>query len=169
MTSSGSGARHTLDALFVAHFDDVYRFCRSRCGSSPLAEDAAAETFADAARVLARDSDAVIDVGWLFTVARRRLIDGWRREERERRRAERLEAEFSVERQRPDMAAGIAEMQQALGRLPDRQRAAVVLRYVDGCGVDEISRVLDTTYEAAASLLARARRNLLEAYEEVTS
>lgn len=161
--------RRALDQLFVESFDAVYRFCRSRCGSVSLAEDAAAETFADAARVMARDPNVVIDAAWLFTVARRRVIDGWRREERERRRAERVATQITNEPDNDAAGPDTALMQQALGRLPERQRAAVILRYVDGCGVDEISRILEISYEAAASLLARSRRALLAAYEEVQS
>jgi DNA-directed RNA polymerase specialized sigma24 family protein len=44
-----------------------------------------------------------------------------------------------------------------LGKLPPRQRSALVLRYFDGCDVPTTATLLDTTVHAAESLLARAR------------
>jgi predicted RNA polymerase sigma factor len=51
--------------------------------------------------------------------------------------------------------AGFA-VQEALGRLPDRQRQAVVLRRYQGLSYREIADALDTTEAAVESLLQRA-------------
>jgi RNA polymerase sigma-70 factor (ECF subfamily) len=45
----------------------------------------------------------------------------------------------------------------ALGRLPDRQRAVIVLRDVDGHPADEVCRILEITAENQRVLLHRAR------------
>ena len=45
---------------------------------------------------------------------------------------------------------------QLLGSLPQRQRAAVVLRYFDDLDLDEIARVLDCSPGTARSLVSRA-------------
>lgn len=58
----------------------------------------------------------------------------------------------------------------ALARLPERQRAALVLAQFDGLSGIEIAEALDSTPEAVESLLARARRalrqDLAAAYED---
>ena len=53
-----------------------------------------------------------------------------------------------------------AEVRRALGRLPERQRAALMLAQFDGLSGAAIAEALDSTPEAVESLLARARRQL---------
>ncbi len=53
-----------------------------------------------------------------------------------------------------------AAIDAALARLPERQRAAVLLAHVDGLSGVEIAEALETSAEAIESLLARARRSL---------
>jgi RNA polymerase sigma-70 factor (ECF subfamily) len=51
-------------------------------------------------------------------------------------------------------------LRSALGRLPDRQRRAIVLRHFEGLTNPEIAQELETGVEAVESLLARGRRAL---------
>ena len=48
----------------------------------------------------------------------------------------------------------------AIGALPDRQRAAIVLTYYEGLGNTEVASVLETTISSVESLLIRAKRTL---------
>lgn len=50
----------------------------------------------------------------------------------------------------------------ALGRLPERQRVAVVLRHIEGLANPEIAAVLEVGVEAVESLIARGKRALKE-------
>ena len=58
-------------------------------------------------------------------------------------------------------------MLSALERLPDRQRAALVLRYLDEFSVTEVADAMDLTYTAVESLLARGRRSFATAYRQL--
>jgi len=49
---------------------------------------------------------------------------------------------------------------QAILRLPERQRQALVLRHFEGLSNPEIGEQLDCSVEAVESLLARGRRQL---------
>jgi len=156
--------------LFHAGFDGVSRFARARCGDRSVAEDVAADTFHAAAKLLAGDADETIGRGWLLTVARRRIIDHWRRTERDRRRVARvLEwGEASTEHGRgpaDDSDEMTDRVLRALRSLPQRQRLAVALRYLDDYSVNEISEQLGLDYRAAESLVARGRRNFKKAWE----
>ncbi len=51
-------------------------------------------------------------------------------------------------------------LQAALGRLPERQRQAVVLRHIEGLSNPEIAAVMDIGVEAVESLTARGKRAL---------
>lgn len=57
-------------------------------------------------------------------------------------------------------AARDAALQEALGKLPERQRQAVVLRHIEGCTNPEIAAVMDISVEAVESLTARGKRAL---------
>ncbi len=51
-------------------------------------------------------------------------------------------------------------LQQALARLPDRQRQAIVLRHMDDLGNPQIAEIMGLSVEAVESLLARGKRAL---------
>ena len=115
---SGEAAPRTAD-LFDETYENVYRFCRARSGSHEVAQDVAAEVFAEAARRFADGNGEGISIAWLVTVARRRLIDLWRSNERSRRRLEQMLAMAQpdpvVEREAD------AAVQAALRSLPGRE------------------------------------------------
>lgn len=161
-------AHAQLAALFDAHFDTVFGFCAVRSGSRQLAEEIASDVFADAARVVVATPDADIGPGWLIAVAKRRMIDHWRRAERHQRRIDRLLRERAPEAPTPpdDLVVDDERLATALMSLPERQRMVLVLRYLDDHSVSEVATQAGVSYQAAESLLARARRSLIAAYEE---
>jgi len=65
---------------------------------------------------------------------------------------------------RPDQSLEDAQLtarvSTAIGKLPERQRAALVLNHYEGLGNPEIGDVLEISVDAVESLLARARRAL---------
>ena len=158
-----------LDALFDDWFDRVYRFCLARTGSVVRAEEAASETFADAARLFADGRGDEVSEPWLFSVARRRVIDQWRSAERHRRRLEQIVANTPLVPVGPAEPVELSDdehVRQALDALPERQRAAIVLRYVEEFSVTEVAEALEVGYQAAESLLARGRRGFVDAYQQ---
>jgi RNA polymerase sigma-70 factor (ECF subfamily) len=55
----------------------------------------------------------------------------------------------------------------AIGELPERQRAAIVLSYTEGMSNAEVAEVLDTTVSAVETLLVRGKQNLRRALADV--
>lgn len=164
-TAFPDAARRSAAELFDAHFDVVYRYCLSRTADPSVAEDVAAQTFYEAARRLTSDPTEPLDRQWLFVVAKRRIIDGWRRRERERELAQRVRALRPAD-SAPRVGVDGDRVVRALASLPERQRRAVVLRYLDELSVAEIADALALSYQAAESLLARGRRGFVRAWEE---
>ena len=163
--------RAQLVALFDSEFDAVFQFVLARCGDRSVADDVAADTFLAAANALSSGSEETIGRPWLFVVARRRLIDHWRKSERERNRLIRLlELDpYRNESGRTDdhRSDGSADaVIDALRSLPERQRAAIALRYLDDYSVTEIAEAMEIEYRAAESLLARGRRSFINAWEQ---
>ena len=155
-----------LTALYNDQVVQVYGFVFRRCGGDVgLAEDITQETFVAAARHFRQEID-VPSPSWLYQVARSRLIDHWRAEARKERKM-RLVSGGQSNEPSSDPAEGIVSggrVMAALGELPTNQRAALVLRYLDGYSTKDVARMLKRSVKATESLLARARQNLESTY-----
>ena len=162
--AAASSNRQALASLFDENYTRVYRYCLARSGSSELADEISGEVFAEAARHFAKELPETISIGWLLTVARRRLIDEWRSDSRRRERLDRLARDLSISSQISEKDDGAVF--EALRSLSVRQRAALTLRYLDDYSVSEVASALDCSYRAAESLIARARRSFAHAWED---
>lgn len=135
------------------------------CGSVEIAADAADEA---CMRAMVRwDRVSVMDrpEGWVYRVAINHVKRRLRRARMER---------VLLARHGPaeSLPAPAAEIWDVVGRLPLRQRTAVVLRYVVDMPQAEIADVMGVTRGTVASTLADARRhlgrNLLDESEETS-
>jgi RNA polymerase sigma-70 factor (ECF subfamily) len=147
------------DATVVA----VHRYLFRACGGDRLlAEDLAQDVYT-AALLRARDGDAtVLALPWLLGVARNKLVDHFRRVDREHRKLALVEFDVpgsTGDRDGPVMARLVS--------LPPLQRAAIALRYVDDLPVDDVARELNKSRKATESLLSRAREALRREPPEV--
>jgi RNA polymerase sigma-70 factor (ECF subfamily) len=145
----------------------VYGYLLHRCGgSAEIAEDITQETFLSAVAELRKGRQVERPVAWIVGIARHKLIDYYRRRER----AERL---FATDEAEPvDLTAEGGEAVRertiaALAQVPSAQRAALVLRHLDGFTVPEVARALGRSVEAVESLLVRGRVSFKRAYLEV--
>jgi len=147
---------------------EVYGYLLARSGDPATAEDLTSATFEAAVSAVRRATVTDLSTGWLIVVARRRLIDHWRREERDARRLEVFACrEIDAAADEPDDAIEPSIGMLALARLGPHHRAALTLRYVDGLSVAEVARELARGHDATEALLQRARRAFRLAYEEV--
>ena len=147
---------------------EVYGYLLARCGDADLAEDLTSETFTAAVSALNQGHVPEITVGWVIVVARRRLVDHWRRREREHRLFIVCDPPGVDDVADPWTEAPDVELAlRALERVGPHHRAALTLRYLDGLSVTEVACILDRGLHATEALLQRARRALRRAYEEV--
>ncbi|UDY36951.1 sigma-70 family RNA polymerase sigma factor [Dermatobacter hominis] len=161
MTSPADAGRELLE-LYDSALPSVYGYLVRRCGSVPVAEDLTSETFLAAVDAVQRDAVPELSTAWLVGVARHKLVDHWRRQEREERKLALVDAEPVEERWEVDLDRLIAL--DVLAGLGPHHRAALTLRYLDGLPVREVAAHLDRTVGATEVLLVRARRAFREAY-----
>lgn len=147
----------------------VYGYLLARCGGDPaLAEELAQVAFSEGLQHRGRFEGRADPTTWICAIARHKLADHYRKLDREERRHQRLVVrEIALDRgtdfHRPEQRQQILD---ALKRVHALQRAALVLRYMDGLSVRDVARELSRSESATESLLSRAREAFREAYEE---
>lgn len=148
--------------LYEVQFDRVYGFVRFRTGDEATAEDIAAEVFSRAWSELRDPDDLNAAAAWLFTTARRLVIDHYRRA--------RLRDLGSVDESAypsspsPETAAVSSErlaiVSRCLTDLSDRERDVIGLRFVVRLRNREIGSMVRTSEGNVAKILHRALRKL---------
>ena len=148
-----------VGGLFERHGRMVYGVCRAMLRDVHEAEDASQQAFLSAYRALlggarVRDSGA-----WLATIARNecrgRIAAGMRTPLPV---AEEDLAGIAACGDETEQRLHAESLRAALGELPERQRDAVVLRYLYGLRYNEVATALGISRPATEALLFRARR-----------
>lgn len=158
-------SRHFLD-LYDRAFHDVYSYVASRMTDRGTAEDVTQEVFITGARHVARGGD--VDIAWLKTVARNKIIDHWRARAREDRKLALAYAAESSPVVDGDEPGDAERVTQVLADLNPTYRAALVLRHLDGLSVSDVAEVLERSVEATEQVLSRARAAFRGAYAQTS-
>src|SRR6188472_493194 len=150
--------------VYERHHQDLYRYCRSILHHEQDAQDALQSTMTRAFAALQEEPRNFELRPWLFRIAHNEAITLLRR----RRPADGLDElatrDAPVEEQ-VSLRADLQRLQQDLAALPERQRAALVLRELNGLSHAEIAQVLDCTPRAVKQSIYEARTGLLHARE----
>lgn len=159
-------------AFYEEALPRVYAYFFHRCGGVvSVAENLTQETFMAAVSEMKKGTNVSAPVPWVLGIARHKLLDFYRRQKREQREAtmswEGLSADDDLLAAREDDTRESALA--ALGAVPAPQRAALVLRYLDGMSVPEVARALGKSVRATESLLARGRESFKRSYLEAGS
>ena len=153
-------------AIYRTALPRVYGYLLPRCGSVSVAEDLTAETFLAAVTASQAGKLSEVNVDWLIGVARHKLIDHWRKLEREQRSLAATEQTTQEVDDPWDDWFDTEAAHAALGQLPVMQRAALTLRYLDGLPVADVAEHVGRSLHATETLLARSRKALRRQYEE---
>jgi RNA polymerase sigma factor (sigma-70 family) len=169
-------ARSREEAAFTElvqrHLRLVYAAaCRETGGDAAAAEDITQLVFIELARKAGRLSASVPLAGWLYTSVR--LVSANRRRAQQRRAIREQKAHIMNELQLgpcPAAEAGWESLRpvidDALHALPDRDRDAVVLRFLEGQSLQAIGNALGLTENAARMRVDRALDKLRDVLEK---
>jgi RNA polymerase sigma factor (sigma-70 family) len=150
--------------LYERYYDRIFGYCLYQLGSREEAEDAAQTTFLWAFRALRRGVVPRAEDSWLFTIAK----NSCRARHRSRGRSRQREVVSDPHILADISAAPAAQhdeligLDDALARMPELQRQALLLREWKGLSYKEIAAELQLTDAAVETLIFRARRSLAE-------
>lgn len=149
-----------FQTFLQGHRDAVYRFLLFSVGAD-AADDCLQETFTAALRAYTRLTDGSNLRAWILTIAHRKAIDAHR--SRGRRPVPLPEL---PDRAAPPMSVPDPGLWEAVQRLPPKQRAAIVLRFVSDLPFRQVGRILDCSEAAARQNvhegLARLRKEYVD-------
>ncbi|HLF72656.1 MAG TPA: RNA polymerase sigma factor [Dehalococcoidia bacterium] len=143
------------EAVFDANYDGIQRFAYVRTGDWSLAEEIAAETFAEAARSIHQfEYRGIPFAGWLYRIARNVVVDALKR--RRRRPSVSLEVvEESAAAEGQDFE-NRADLGRAMRLLSPDQQTVLVLRFMNDCSLAETADATGKSVDAVKQLQRRA-------------
>jgi RNA polymerase sigma-70 factor (ECF subfamily) len=165
MARLAAGDREALAPLMERHYQRLYRIALSYLRHPDDALDAVQETFVKAFQNANRWDGSVEAGPWLSRVAINESIDRWRRNRRRQATFTPLaegdhEPSLADGGPDPDRRVLGRELRErlavALGKLPERQRAVVVLRHYQEMSLEEIAETLEMRLGTVKSSLHRA-------------
>ena len=145
--------------LIDRHGRDVHRLLIGLVGRQD-ADDCYQETWLSALRAYPRLTDASNLRSWVLTIAHRKALDHLRA----RRRVPALIGELPEASGEPAPASDDA-LWRRVRELPDKQRTALVLRYVLDASYTDISAVMQTSQEAARRSVHEGLKRLRMEYQ----
>ncbi len=154
-----AGDERAFELVFDRYHRGLLAFCRHMLASTEEAEDALQHTFMAAYRALRTGDDAIHLKAWLYTIARNRCLSVLRAR-REQVALDEGHAASDGLAADVDRRADLRGLLADLDRLPDEQRAALVLFELGDHSHDEIAEVLGVRREKVKALVFQARESL---------
>jgi len=160
-----AGDREAFEEIYERHASGLVSFCRHLLGTLEEAEDAVQHTFLAAHKAMLGDKRELHLKAWLYAIARNRCISMLRGRRERPGLDDELEAGPSTAglaaevEQREDLRALLGD----LAKLPDDQRAALLLAELGAHSHDEIAEVLDVRRDKVKALVFQAREGLIAA------
>ena len=158
----GGGTRQAFEAIYDRHHRALLAFCRHMLGSHEEAEDALQRVFVSAHRHLCDGSAHVNLKPWLYTIARNRCLSMLRA----RRETIALDDVHEPScnglalADEVELGEDLKEMLGDIARLPDDQRAALVLAELGDLSQQDIAAALDVRPDKVKALIFQAREAL---------
>ena len=163
-----AGSDEAFGVIHDRYRQRLFAYVRQMLCAGPRqdAEDVLQDVFVRAYGALRADDRHVHLRAWLYRVAHNRCIDHLRRP------VPPAADVFEVSRkplhdpvEEAQRREDLAQLVHDVGRLPDHQRSALLMREIDGMSYVDLAGALDVTVPAVKSLLVRARIGLVEAAE----
>ena len=154
----GSPGERSFEQLYRRHAREVYQYALAVLANPADAEDVTQTTFLNAYRAYQKGERPQKPHNWLIAIAHNVCRMRWRQAGSRPREVALEEAPepVSPDHERPDLDEVLA----ALAKLSFNQRAAIVMRELEGRSYSEIADLIGVSQGAVEALLFRARQRL---------
>jgi RNA polymerase sigma-70 factor, ECF subfamily len=163
LLAQGSRVDRSFERLYRRHVADVYHYALAVLRNPLDAEDVAQTTFLNAYRAYQRGERPQSPQNWLIAIAHNVCRQRFRQSAR--RPYEVAFDDDVADSIVDDDAPSAQDIRHALGHLAFNQRAALVMRELEGRTYAEIGEILGLSVSAVETLIFRARRALREQLE----
>jgi RNA polymerase sigma factor (sigma-70 family) len=159
------GDERAFAAIYDRYHQGLYRFCLAVVGNPQDAQDALQNTMVKVLRALPGEKRRIQLKPWLYRIARNESI------ELLRRRRDSVEIEPELTASGTELAETAATRERLrrlfddLAELPERQRAALVMRELSGLDFGQIGTAFDTSDAVARQTVYEARLSLRQMEE----
>ncbi|MGI9602741.1 MAG: RNA polymerase sigma factor, partial [Acidimicrobiales bacterium] len=136
VAAMAQGGRHGLDLLYERHAGWITVRLARRCADTDLVDSALQDTFVDAWRSADQWQPTGEVAAWLWTIARRRLVDQLRKRPPPEPCAD-VNAVRDLLTEEVPLALGHTELGQAFARLAPELAAVMALTALDGYSTKE--------------------------------
>jgi len=175
MLSFKAGDQRAFQALFDKYKKQVINYCYRYCGQQAVAEELAQETFLRVYKASARYRPKARFSTWLFKIAANVCLNEIRKpvyrarlepidQTPEAGHGRDREPAMDPDQSMPDALLQAQQSQalirQAMGRLPEEQRAALLLRATEGFSYGEIGRQINRSENHVKTLIYRGRQRM---------
>ena len=167
------GDQNAFQMLEIKYKTRLLLYVSKKVGNREDAQEIVQDTFVEIHRNLYRLKQSEKLPNWMFKIALQ-CLRTWRRKNRDRIRyasdddmpnktmalKEAAIIDHRVRQQRAERTERYERSRKAISKLPESQRSALLLHYIDGMSHKEIAQELDISEVAVNSLLARAREKV---------
>ena len=160
-----SGNAGAFETIVDRYQGRLLGFCRQMLNSTEDAEDVLQEVFVNAYRAMLADEREINLRPWLYRIARNRCLNHLRKPTADAQESMDMvpAVEASSTAEKVHNREEFRQLLTDVGKLPETQRSALLLREMDALSYEEIAQAMDTSVPSVKSLLVRARISLAEA------
>jgi RNA polymerase sigma factor (sigma-70 family) len=160
-----AGNPGAFEAIVDRYQGRLLGFCRQMLGSTEDAEDVLQEVFVNSYRAMLADEREINLRPWLYRIARNRCLNHLRKPTADAQESMDMVpmVEAATTAEKVHNREEFRQLLTDVGKLPETQRSALLLREMDAMSYEEIAQAMETSVPSVKSLLVRARISLAEA------
>jgi RNA polymerase sigma-70 factor (ECF subfamily) len=158
-----NGSEEAFKALYERHSSKVFGFLRAKLRSEERVNDVFQDVFVKVHKSKHLYNRSLPFLPWLFTVTKNALVDEVRKATKNKLH---VEVNDSIASPEAEIVPSLSDVVPYLQALPENQKRAVELRYVEEKTFDEISAILNTSEVNVRKLLSRGIQRIRELLQE---
>lgn len=155
--------------IYKLYYKAMFNTSLRMVNDSAEAEDIMQEAFLSAFKNIKHYKEEVSFGAWLKKIVVNRSLDALKKRKLDQEPINERTMTFAEEvkvRDEEDVANEVAEVKQAIQRLPENQRILINLHLIEGYDHQEISEILEMSNAAVRTGYSRARKKLQELLKE---